>query len=105
MAIERRTHAGPLLLVNDEGWSLRVKPGDDLVLGRGKDTALPIPHVATDRRHVRVHHDGERCTIEDLGSTSGTYLNGLLVRGAEALALGDVIRIGPFEVTVASAHH
>jgi pSer/pThr/pTyr-binding forkhead associated (FHA) protein len=91
-----------LLLSNAGGWSLRIKPGDDVVLGRGEDTAHPIPDKLTDRRHVRVRYAGGRCTIEDLKSTSGTYLNGKLVHQPEPLAEGDVIRIGPFEISVAS---
>jgi pSer/pThr/pTyr-binding forkhead associated (FHA) protein len=100
VAIERHTRGNALLLSNEDGWSVEVSPGDDLVLGRGDDTAAPIPHVATDRRHARVRYEGTTCTVEDLGSTSGTYLNGELVRKPTELADGDQLRIGPFTVTV-----
>lgn len=99
MALEKRTK-GALLLTHEDGWSLRIEPGDDLVLGRAPDTAAPIPHLATDRRHARVRHSGTSCTIEDLGSTSGTYLNDHLVQKPESISSGDVIRIGPFQVVV-----
>jgi pSer/pThr/pTyr-binding forkhead associated (FHA) protein len=101
VAIEKSQRA--LLLSGDDGWALRVRTGDDLVLGRGEDTALPIPSIATDRRHARIRFAGDRCTVEDLGSTSGTYLNGALVRSAQPISEGDELRIGPFRVAVALA--
>ena len=100
LAIEKHTRGRPVLLAHEGGWSMWIAPGDDVVLGRAPDTRAPIPHIATDRRHARVRYEGTSITIEDLGSTSGTYLNGNLVRQPEPLADGDVIRIGPFEVSV-----
>lgn len=102
MAIEKRSR-GALLLTNDDAdWRLRVAVGDEVILGRGKETALPVPSIATDREHARVRFTNEGCTVEDLGSTSGTYLNGRQIRKAEPIAAGDVIRIGPFEIVVVS---
>ena len=101
MAIEKRSR-GALILEGDGGWNVRVQPGDDLVLGRGEDTAAPIPHIAADRRHARVRYSKEGCTIEDLGSTSGTYLNDHLVQQPEVISSGDVIRIGPFTITIST---
>jgi pSer/pThr/pTyr-binding forkhead associated (FHA) protein len=100
VAIEKHTRGKPVLLTHEGGWSIWIAPGDDLVLGRGADTAAPIPHIATDRRHARLRYEGASVTVEDLGSTSGTYVNGELVREPHPLADGDVLKIGPFEVSV-----
>ena len=100
MAIERRTK-GALLLTGDQGWSLRVAPGDDFLLGRGQEP--PIPSITTDRKHARVRYQDGTCTLEDLGSTSGTWLNGSIIHEPHPLHTGDVFRIGQFEVTVSEA--
>jgi pSer/pThr/pTyr-binding forkhead associated (FHA) protein len=100
VAIEKRTNKGAILLSHEDGWTLRVEPGDDVVLGRSTETKAPIPHVAADRKHARVRWSGADCTIEDLGSTSGTYVNDKIVHQPVVLAAGDVVAIGPFRVTV-----
>ena len=39
-------------------------------------------------------------TVEDAGSTNGTWLNGEKIYGARKLAKGDKVRIGRTELTV-----
>jgi pSer/pThr/pTyr-binding forkhead associated (FHA) protein len=38
--------------------------------------------------------------IEDLGSSNGTWVNGVRIEGPTALAPGDVVRIGQLTVRV-----
>ena len=47
------------------------------------------------RRHARVARrlDGE-LTIEDIGSSNGTYVNDERIEGLSRLAVGDVVRVG-----------
>ncbi|AUX44309.1 ATPase AAA [Sorangium cellulosum] len=44
-------------------------------------------------RHARITRDGGRLRLEDLGSTNGTFVNGVPQRSA-ALAEGDLIELG-----------
>jgi pSer/pThr/pTyr-binding forkhead associated (FHA) protein len=47
------------------------------------------------RQHARVvRRAGGQLTIEDLGSTNGTFVNGIKVDGPRKLAPGDVVRVG-----------
>ncbi len=47
------------------------------------------------RRHARVARDtGGQLTIEDLGSTNGTFVNGVRLRERQALKVGDSIHVG-----------
>lgn len=64
--------------------------GNDVVLDRD-------PMVS--RRHAVIERSENTCTIMDLGSTNGTYVNGnpLKVKEVRTLSGGDVVRIGNTE--------
>ena len=68
---------------------------DGWVFGRGADASTLLPHPSVSRRHARVFASGDGWSVEDLGSRSGSHLNGQLFQ-REALILGDVLQIGPF---------
>jgi pSer/pThr/pTyr-binding forkhead associated (FHA) protein len=53
---------------------------------------LDAPGVS--RRHALVRVTAAGATVEDLGSTNGTYVNGSPVEGVVPLGFGDVIQIG-----------
>jgi predicted component of type VI protein secretion system len=62
-------------------------------IGReGADITLDDDQVS--RSHARVSVAGATITIEDLGSTNGTFVNGAKIDGATTLAPGDTVRIG-----------
>jgi predicted component of type VI protein secretion system len=62
-------------------------------IGReGADITLDDDQVS--RSHARVSVAGSTITIEDLGSTNGTFVNGAKIDGATTLAPGDTVRIG-----------
>src|SRR3954454_22655542 len=53
------------------------------------------------RSHARMARDaGGALTIEDLGSSNGTFVNGERVEGVRVLRLGDVVRLGTTELAV-----
>lgn len=71
-------------------------PGDT-VMGRSTTVTLPIFDDQASRRHCRIHIPPSPegiPTLEDLGSTNGTFLNGAPVLMATALTAGDRIAIG-----------
>jgi hypothetical protein len=70
------------------------------IIGResGADVWLDSPRVS--RRHARIHVEGARVVIEDLGSKNGTLVGETRIGGPTGLASGDRIRIGPFRLTV-----
>ena len=72
---------------------------DGLVLGRGEDAGAILPDAAVSRRHAAVRRagTGQGWRIEDLGSRSGSFLNGRLFQ-SEELVFGDLIRLGPFHL-------
>jgi hypothetical protein len=46
------------------------------------------------RQHARIMRQGGLMVIEDLGSTNGTFVNGVRLTGAHTLASGDMIGLG-----------
>jgi len=70
---------------------------DGLILGRGAEAGALLPDPAVSRRHAQLRSTAEGWIIEDLGSRSGSFLNGRVFQ-QERLILGDVLRIGPFSL-------
>lgn len=56
--------------------------------------AVPLFTALTSRHHARVRVDGERVTVEGLGSMNGTQVSNTPVHGAVELKPGDQIEVG-----------
>jgi FHA domain len=66
-----------------------------LTVGRGDDNDLPLPGDGfASQRHARFEPRRDGVYVEDHGSTNGTYVNGVRVKGGRKLIPGDVVRIG-----------
>jgi hypothetical protein len=67
---------------------------DHITLGRdpGNDIVIGDPQVS--RQHARIKCQDELTVIEDLGSTNGTFVNGMRLTGPHTLANSDVIGLG-----------
>jgi len=65
--------------------------GDDLVIGRDPASGLRIddPHISW--IHAVLRQRGEAVYVQDLGSSSGTYVNGQAVTAARELQPGDIV--------------
>jgi serine phosphatase RsbU (regulator of sigma subunit) len=73
--------------------------GDQLTIGRSPTCRLSFPQQkALSRTHARFAREGEGWTIEDLGSSNGTLLNGLRLEGKRDLGAGDSVRLGEIEL-------
>ena len=72
-----------------------VKLGDaPVTLGRADDSTLVLTDDYASTRHARLVPGDGAWTIEDLGSTNGTYLGGSKVTRPMPVPLGQPIRIG-----------
>lgn len=78
--------SGPLI-----GKLLQLKEGSTTI-GRATDADIEINDARISRHHVRLNVDGEKVTVEDLGSTNGTFVNGAKISKKE-LSDGDKIQI------------
>jgi pSer/pThr/pTyr-binding forkhead associated (FHA) protein len=87
-----RAGVSHVLVVDGPGTRHELSTGRN-VIGRGTEADIRLPDTGVSRKHVDVVLDGGTATVEDLGSTNGTLVNGRRV-SRQALADGDVIRIG-----------
>ncbi|MGH2970865.1 MAG: FHA domain-containing protein [Gaiellaceae bacterium] len=80
--------------VLDEGEEFSVDSAP-LTIGRAgqNDVAIDGDEFAS-ARHVRFEPRRDGVWVQDLGSTNGTYVNGIRIDGARRLASGDVVRVG-----------
>lgn len=83
------THA---LVVDGPGTRHELSSGRN-VIGRGTEADIRLPDTGVSRKHVDVVLEGGVATVEDLGSTNGTLVNGRRIT-RQPLSDGDVIRIG-----------
>ena len=70
-----------------------------VTVGRGSqnDIALEGDDYAS-ARHARIEPRRDGVWVEDIGSTNGTYLNGIKLTRARKLTPGDVVRVGETEL-------
>jgi hypothetical protein len=97
-----RIEAGKLVVVNSpalaEGEE-HVLDSSALTFGRSpqNDVELAGDEFASSR-HARIEPRRDGVWLEDIGSTNGTYLNGIRLTHPKRLTPGDVVRIGETEL-------
>ena len=71
-------------------------------IGRQKCTiTVPSRFSNVSRRHAKLTRTGETVLIEDIGSTYGTFVNGVQITGPTPVNIGDVIRLSSENVVYA----
>ena len=65
-----------------------------VVIGRSPECDLSLQDTYLSSRHARFANDAGDLSVEDLGSTNGTYVNQELVKGRVLLERGDIIQVG-----------
>jgi hypothetical protein len=91
-------HSGRLVVVKsaelDEGMDFELNSAQ-LTVGRGgqNDIALASDDYAS-ARHARFEPRQDGVWVQDLGSTNGTFLNGVRLERPRRLTPGDIVRVG-----------
>jgi len=71
---------------------------NEAVIGRSADCEWVIPSGAVSRRHAIVRRIAGEVTIEDLGSSNGTFVNGERLAAARALRDQDRVQLGAVDM-------
>jgi len=76
-----------------QGGEFPLRPHREIVIGRSSDLDMVLVEDMVSRKHAKIITDDKAVTIQDLGSTNGTFVNGEKVRTSE-IRDGDRILIG-----------
>ena len=77
------------------GTRYRLVAGSIFEIGRSEAVEISLPEVRSiSRTHARLKHQGRSVTLEDAGSTNGTFVNDQRVHGAAVLKSGDRFQVG-----------
>jgi pSer/pThr/pTyr-binding forkhead associated (FHA) protein len=93
--------AGPraqVVVLDGESRGLVVDLPAELTIGRRPDNGLVLSSPSISKYHARIVCVASRFSLEDLGSTNGTFVNNVQLPPASALSLahGDSLRLGDY---------
>src|SRR4051794_34921214 len=74
---------------------------DQITIGRDTTCQVSLNEKAVSRAHARITRDRALYFLEDLGSSFGTRINNQVLPKGEKRLLrnGDIIAVGPFDLT------
>jgi DNA-binding winged helix-turn-helix (wHTH) protein len=77
-------------------WNERLQPliDGENIAGRGAECRVVVDAATVSRRHARFTVTLGSASVEDLGSTNGTFVNDVAIAAATRLADGDEIALG-----------
>ena len=75
------------------GTTLPLREAGTLV-GRNPESSLVLDDDYASGRHLRIYRDDQGWVAEDLGSTNGTFLDGLQLTNPAPVEVGSELRIG-----------
>jgi pSer/pThr/pTyr-binding forkhead associated (FHA) protein len=91
------------LVIEDEAGTRTVVPftSDEIVVGRATEgIGWRLPDRDVSRRHARFIRSNGNIFVEDLGSLTGTRLNGERIGSRRRVRPGDLVEIGAFDLVV-----
>jgi hypothetical protein len=91
------------LVIEDESGTRSVVPfaGEEVTVGRGAEgNSFRLPERDVSRRHARFALVNGAVFVEDLGSLTGTRVNGERITARRRLREGDLVEIGDYDLAV-----
>jgi hypothetical protein len=96
----RHGGAAQLVVLSPEAERGRcIDLGDaDLVVGRGNGCDIRFDDPFVSRTHARLQRRGQTVYVHDLGSSGGTFVNGIAAGSPRALRHGDIVTFADVEL-------
>jgi len=86
--------AGIPAFVAEDGRRFDLGEGS-FIVGRDASADMSLPNEnSISRKHAQITRSGNSIVVKDLGSTNGTFVNGLKLNGETTLRPGDTIQFG-----------
>lgn len=104
-----------LVLTSSNGSKLEIPSKDEVVIGREDPISEVFPDLdltdfggadgGVSRKHAVIHRTDGGCTIEDMGSTNGTYVNKKRIQphAPQSIKPGDEVRFGKLAFSLQAA--
>ena len=86
-----------------QGGEFPLRPNREIIIGRSSDLDMVLVEDMVSRKHAKISTDEHSVSIQDLGSTNGTFVNGEKVR-AIRLKEGDRILVGTSIIKLVTAN-
>jgi pSer/pThr/pTyr-binding forkhead associated (FHA) protein len=86
-----------------QGGEFPLRPNREIVVGRSSDLDMVLVEDMVSRKHAKIVTDDRSVSIQDLGSTNGTFVNGEKIRTIR-LKEGDRILIGTSIIKLITAN-
>jgi len=87
--------------VPPDGHPLRMTiAGNRFIVGRRLDSSLCLSDPSISKLHAEFFTTGESLYARDLGSTNGTYVNGIRIEGAVRVDECDIVQFANFEFII-----
>lgn len=114
-AVESSGAGTALVFTSPGGGTLEIPTKDEVVIGREDPISEVCPDVdltglggmenGVSRRHAVIHRSGGDYTVEDMGSTNGTYVNKKRIQPhvPQAIKPGDEVRFGKLAFSLKAA--
>ena len=115
ISVEPENEGTILVLTSQDGSRLELPAKDEIVVGREDPISDLFPDVdltglggmekGVSRKHAVIHRAGGDYTVEDLGSTNGTYINKkkILPHAPQTIKEGDELRFGKLALMLRAA--
>ncbi len=109
------TGRAKLVLASSDGNTVDIPAKEEVMIGREDPVSEVFPDVdltalgglekGVSRKHALIHHAGADYTVEDMGSTNGTYINKKRIQphAPQAIKPGDEVRFGKLSLSVKAA--
>jgi pSer/pThr/pTyr-binding forkhead associated (FHA) protein len=85
-----------------QGGEFPLRPNREIIIGRSSDLDMVLVEDMVSRKHAKISTDDHTVSIQDLGSTNGTFVNGEKIR-AVRLKEGDRILVGTSIIKLVTA--
>lgn len=104
-----------IVLSTPDGSKVEIPAKDEVIIGREDPISEVFPDVdltslggmekGVSRKHAVIHRTGADFTVEDMGSTNGTYINKKRIQphAPQTIKPGDEVKFGKLSLSVKAA--
>ena len=115
--VEATTETGGthIVFASPDGSELELPEKEEVMIGREDPISEVFPDVdltglggmekGVSRKHAIIHRSGTDFTVEDMGSTNGTYINKKRIQphAPQAIKPGDEVKFGKLSLSIKAA--